>query len=561
LAPDDTNISIGRPISNTQVYVLDTYQELVPVGISGELYIGGDGLAQGYLGRPDLTAERFVQNPFSEDSNSKLYRTGDLCRWRNDGTLEYLGRIDHQVKLRGFRIELGEIESVLASHAEIGQCVVILREDRPGDKKLVAYFTCGQGQAPSPEQLRSHVGAALPEYMIPAAYVHLEALPLTPSGKVDRRGLPAPDLKDVHTQERYTAPRNDIESQLAQVWGEVLGLERIGVHDNFFSLGGHSLMAVNLFARINERFGKRLPLSLLFQHGTIAQVAKAIGDTDTVGPIARMVQMSENNAGPKMIFLPGVNGELLYAHQLISRLDSRFNIVGLQPNLDVKYLEQYSDFVRMASEYVKIIVEHQPVGPYRLIGYSYGGILCFEIARQMQQLDLDVPFVGVIDTGPDPGYSLRNPGTVVAHLMRFAINLPRWITANCGVENRKATIDMAYRRIRYYQRLFQTLGKAKFQYDDEFGSSTRRDGRRLVLGQLYQSVREYSPESYSGRVTLFRATTRPLFRALSPDLGWSQVAKNVEIHKVPGDHNSMLGSPAIDQISKVLIDDLLGVRR
>ncbi|MEY2612624.1 MAG: hypothetical protein RL069_1436, partial [Planctomycetota bacterium] len=207
---------IGRPINNTQVYVLDFNREMLPLGVAGELYIGGDGLAQGYLGRPDLTAERFVQNPFSKDSKSKLYRTGDLCRWRNDGTLEYLGRIDHQVKLRGFRIELGEIESVLASHAEIGQCVVILREDRPGDKKLVAYFTSGQGQAPSPEQLRSHVGAALPDYMIPAAYVHLDALPLTPSGKVDRRGLPAPDLKDVHTQEQYTAPRNDIESQLAQ---------------------------------------------------------------------------------------------------------------------------------------------------------------------------------------------------------------------------------------------------------------------------------------------------------------------------------------------------------
>jgi thioesterase domain-containing protein len=319
-------------------------------------------------------------------------------------------------------------------------------------------------------------------------------------------------------------------------------------------------MAVNLFARINERFGKRLPLSLLFQHGTIAKLAKAIGESSTVGPIARMVQMPENNAGPKMIFLPGVNGELLYAHQLISRLDSRFNIVGLQPNSDIKYLEQYGDFVRMASEYVKIIVEHQPMGPYRLIGYSYGGILCFEIARQLKQLNSDVPFVGVINTGLDPSYSLRNPGTIVTHLMRFAMNLPRWITVNCEVENRKATIEMAYRRIRYYQRMFHTLGKAKFQYDDELRSSMRRDGRRLVLGQLYQSVRENSPESYSGRVTLFRATTRPLFRALSPDLGWSQFAKNVEIHRVPGDHNSMLGSPAVDQISQVLIDDLLGFR-
>jgi len=276
----DNYSCIGRPIANTQVYVLDTHQQLVPIGIPGELYIGGDGLARGYLNRSDLTAERFVSNPFSQDPQSRLYRTGDLCRLRADGNIEYLGRIDHQVKLRGFRIELGEIESTLASHPAIAQCVVILREDRPGDKRLVAYYTASGVILPSISQLREHLETSLPEYMIPSAFVHLDALPLTPSGKIDRRGLPAPDLKDIDAQDQYTPARNGIEEQLVEIWQEILGIERIGVHDNFFALGGHSLMAARLIVTIRDRLGLNLPFKILFANPTIAKTASRISELD-----------------------------------------------------------------------------------------------------------------------------------------------------------------------------------------------------------------------------------------------------------------------------------------
>ncbi|MEI6526919.1 MAG: amino acid adenylation domain-containing protein, partial [Planctomycetota bacterium] len=246
---------------------------------------GGDGLARGYLNRPDLTAERFVPNPFSKDPDSRLYRTGDLCRWRDDGTLEYLGRIDHQVKLRGFRIELGEIESILIQHPSIAQCVVILREDRPGDKRLVAYYTPCDAQPPSILELRESLGTKLPEYMVPAAYVRLDTLPLTPSGKIDRRALPLPDIQDVGVQEQYTPARNGIEEQLVQIWTEVLGIERVGIHDNFFALGGHSLLVARLIVMIRDRLGKDLSFKTFFGNPTIAQTGRVLSEPHLQTPV------------------------------------------------------------------------------------------------------------------------------------------------------------------------------------------------------------------------------------------------------------------------------------
>ena len=234
-----TYIPIGRPIANTQVYVLDAQRQPVPISVPGELYVGGAGVARGYLNRPELTAERFVGNPFDDDPDSRLFRTGDLCRWRADGNLEFLGRLDGQVKLRGFRIELGEIESVLDEHPDVAQSVVTLREDRPGDKRLAAYCVPSTAIACEAEKLRRFLGKRLPDYMVPSAYVFLQALPLTPNGKVDRRALPS-----ISAAERRSAgfiePRDNIERKLTKIWEELLGVKPIGVKDNFFDLGGHS---------------------------------------------------------------------------------------------------------------------------------------------------------------------------------------------------------------------------------------------------------------------------------------------------------------------------------
>ncbi len=264
---------IGRPIPDLQVYVLDEYFQPVPIGIPGEMYVGGKGVTRGYLNRPELAAERFISNPFDK---SKLYKTGDLARYLPNGELEYLGRIDNQVKIRGFRIELGEIEALLVQHPAIWESVVIIREDEPGDKRLVAYVVPQVEQSPTVSELRQFLKAKLPEYMVPSAFVLLESLPLTSNGKVDRRALPTPEL-DSTLRELYVAPRTPIEEMLAQIWAQVLKLERVGIHDNFFELGGHSLLATQLLSRIRTSFKVELALRELFARATVAELAQSIG--------------------------------------------------------------------------------------------------------------------------------------------------------------------------------------------------------------------------------------------------------------------------------------------
>ncbi|HEX2078883.1 MAG TPA: amino acid adenylation domain-containing protein, partial [Longimicrobium sp.] len=265
--PDAAAITpIGSPMANVRIYLLDPAGEPVPVGVAGELHIGGVQVARGYLGRSAMTAERFVPDPFSVEGGARLYRTGDRARWRADGAIEYLGRLDHQVKVRGFRIELGEIEAVLRRHESVADCVVMARAEA-GEPRLVAYVV-GEAQA---EALRAHVRRSLPEYMVPAAFVFLEALPLTPNGKLDRKALPAPELASA--EERYVAPRTPVEEVLAGIWAEVLRLERVGVEESFFELGGHSLLATRVVSRVRELFGVELPLRALFEGPRVAELA------------------------------------------------------------------------------------------------------------------------------------------------------------------------------------------------------------------------------------------------------------------------------------------------
>jgi acyl-coenzyme A synthetase/AMP-(fatty) acid ligase/acyl carrier protein len=277
-----TSIPIGRPITNTQIYLLDEQLQPVPIGITGELYIGGDGLAQGYLNHPELTAEKFIPNPLGNEPGTRLYKTGDLARYQPDGNIEFLGRLDDQVKIRGFRIELGEIEAVLNQHPAVREPAVIVQEDVPGDKHLVAYIVPNEQQATAvgaqslAPLLRQFLKEKLPSYMVPSAYVLLESLPLTPNGKVDRRALPTPDTVSFDIQEDYVAPRTSVEKELVGIWAKVLGREQVGVHDNFFELGGHSLLATQLSSRIRDAFQVDLPVKTLFEASTVASLARYI---------------------------------------------------------------------------------------------------------------------------------------------------------------------------------------------------------------------------------------------------------------------------------------------
>ncbi|ROU09307.1 amino acid adenylation domain-containing protein [Lysobacter enzymogenes] len=306
--PGEGPILVGKPVDNTQIHIVDRNMQLLPAGVPGELLIGGDGLAAGYRGRPDLTEEKFIADPFSAAPGSRLYRTGDLAFWRYDGTLEVIGRIDHQIKLRGFRIELGEIESVLAQFAGVTQAVVHCREDRPGDKRLVAYVTA-DGAAPAATALRDHLRAALPDYMVPSAFLVLERFPLTPNGKVDRRALPAPE--DVaggeDGGEGDIAPRTPEEETMVELWKQLLNVRRVGVRDNFFDLGGHSLLATRLLARIDQHFGIELPLRAMFEAPTLEQLAarvavarEQIDGADLEALLASLEDLSDEEAAARL---------------------------------------------------------------------------------------------------------------------------------------------------------------------------------------------------------------------------------------------------------------------
>jgi amino acid adenylation domain-containing protein len=271
-------LPIGRPIANTEVYILDAHRRPVPQGVAGELYIGGAGLAVGYFNQPEQTAERFVPHPFSTDPQARLYRTGDLARHLPDGSIEFLGRVDHQVKIRGFRVELAEIEAVLARHAAVRQAVVIAREEPSGDKKLIAYVVPAAGAKATADALRAFLPEQLPDYMVPGTFVVRDSLPLTPNGKIDRRALPDPEQEAAGRQRAYVAPSNPIEEQLAKIWGDVLAVERVGVEDNFFDLGGHSLLATQVISRIRTALDVQVPLRTIFETPTVAGLARAVAD-------------------------------------------------------------------------------------------------------------------------------------------------------------------------------------------------------------------------------------------------------------------------------------------
>jgi len=274
LAADAISVPIGRPIANTRIYILDAQGEPVPIGVAGEIHIGGDGVARGYLNRPELTAERFLRDPFVADASARMYKTGDLGRWMPDGTIEFLGRNDFQVKIRGFRIELGEIEARLADCAGVREAVVLAREDQPGDKRLVAYMIAQDG-ALDVAALRGELSKQLPEYMVPSAFVLLDALPLTPNGKLDRKALPAPDGTALATRE-YEAPQGEIEQTLAGIWQTLLNVERVGRHDHFFELGGHSLLAVQLVSHVRDALGVEVALRELFARPTLQAFAEVV---------------------------------------------------------------------------------------------------------------------------------------------------------------------------------------------------------------------------------------------------------------------------------------------
>jgi amino acid adenylation domain-containing protein len=522
---------IGKPLPNYQVFVLDDQQQLVPIGIPGELHIGGIGLARGYLNRPDLTAERFIPHPFSDVAGARLYKTGDRVRWLPDGNLEFLGRVDHQVKLRGFRIELGEIEAALIQYSGVRDCLVMLREDHPGNPALVAYVVAESiSDAVAAPDLAHFLKRKLPDYMVPSAFVWLESLPLTPNGKVDRRALPTPEI--VSPQGTAAPPQTDLEHQLTQIWQTVLGVRNIGIHDNFFDLGGHSLLAVRLLTQIEQALQRSLPLMTLLQAPTIQQLAEILSQEASKASVPCLVPIRSEGSKPPLFCIHAIGGSPLFYQNLLPYLDDDRPLYALQPLGSDGKQTPLTQVEEMAALYLQEIQTLQPQGPYFLAGYSFGGLVAFEIARQLQAQGHSIAFLALIDT-------------VCPTLTQPDRPLPRHQLLSLYWRN--------FWRIQPKHRLDYLVASVtwKVQYlQSRFSHRSSALPAYLVSIEAanYRARNTYQPQAHATKittkVTLFRSPFPQLWN-VPLDLGWAEFASDIEICNIYGIHKELMNNPLL----------------
>ncbi|KAG0082668.1 hypothetical protein BGZ92_011505, partial [Podila epicladia] len=404
-------LPIGGPIGNTRVYVLDKHLVPVPIGVAGELYIGGPGVANGYLNRPDLTAERFVPDPFSNVPDSRMYKSGDFVRWLSDGNLVFLGRNDNQIKIRGYRVELGEIEVRLVEHPDVREAVVVTSGEG-SDKRLVAYVVSASYDNLA-SILREHLSATLPEYMVPSAFVRMDAFPLTNNGKVDRRALPKPESESFVTND-YVAPQGEIEVALASIWSDLLKIDQVGRHDNFFALGGHSLLAMRMISNARSTLGLELKLKVLFTSPTICDLAKSLAQcsltTATLDDDEFSVLLPLKTQGsrpPLFCIHPGQGLSWIYVG-LAEHLHPQQPLYGLQARGLDGVTEMAGSVEEMTKDYLAHVCKIQPRGPYHLLGWSFGGTVAHSMAVELEKLGEKVALLAVMDSVCD--YSVCDDG-------------------------------------------------------------------------------------------------------------------------------------------------------
>ena len=539
---------VGIKIPDLELYILDQHLQLAPVGVGGEVYVGGNGLARGYLTRPELTAERFLPHPYSRETGARLYRTGDLARYVADGDLQYLDRIDQQVKIRGFRIELGEIEVVLEQHAEIREAVVVAQETAAGQKRLVGYVVTEAGEELSTSELRQHLAEKLPEHMIPPVFVQLEELPLTPNGKVDRRALPQPALNGRGREPDYLAPRNLLELHLTRIWQEVLAHAPVGVRDNFFMLGGHSLLAVRLLANIHQQFGKKLPLSALFQGATVEKMTRLLHLEDEGAHCSSLVGIQPSGSKPAFFCVHPAGGNVFCYFDLAQHLGPDQPFFGLQAQ-GLNGEPHHTRIEEMAGDYIRELRSVQPEGPYLLGGWSLGGMIAFEMARQLEVADQRVAMLVLLDSVTPEATRAAGELTETDLLISVAqhIGLTYPFLSDSLEHLQQATAD---------EKLCAIMEQAKAAYllppDLEL-----RDVQHLwnvFKANVYAAI-DYRPQAFAGRLTLLRAEDGRLTaqEKNDPTGGWGSLASDgVEVLAVPGDHFTLLREPHVRIVAEWL---------
>jgi amino acid adenylation domain-containing protein len=527
-APAPPVVPIGRPIANTRVYLLSsqvdersgkTEFKSVPIGAPGELFIGGDGVALGYLDRPGLSAEKFVSDPFSPDPTARMYRTGDMARYQEDGQLEFLGRKDDQVKIRGFRVEPGEIEDVLARHGDVAEAAIVTQEDMQGDKRLAAYIVLAHGSNLNSEALRSYLRQRVPDYMVPSSILILDAMPKTPNGKIDRRALINLRQSGAST---LASCEQDLQAKILQIWQDLLG-RTVSATDNFFELGGHSLLAARMMHRVGQLVHRSLPLAILLQAPTVEELAAAIEDGSLTTFWSSVVPMQPKGNESPFFCIHGVGGNIVGFRDLSRHMAPDHPFYGLQARgLDGAY-PCLTSVEAMANQYLSDIRTIQASGPYFLGGYSFGGLVAYEMARQLTARGEQVAFLALFDTAPGhikPATAslLKSLGRPTPKFLFF--DLPRGVYK--GVRRRVRALRVPH-----------TLKKVFF-------ANTR-------------AAEKYALQPYQGKITLFRAAQKSLRSVENPYAAWHDFAQGgLEFQDIPGDHYGVLVEPQVQVLAERL---------
>jgi amino acid adenylation domain-containing protein len=549
-------VPIGKPVANTRAYILDPDLRPVPPGEPGELFLGGAGLARGYLNRPEQTRAQFIPDPFAGEVGARLYRTGDRVRLLPDGSLEYLGRLDHQLKVHGYRIEPGEVEAVLGTYPAVREAQVVAREDTPGEKRLVAYLTTDRAGTLSLPALRSYLLSRLPEYMVPTAFVVLDAFPLTPNGKVDRQALPPPGLGRPDLKTDPVPPRSPCEKALVDIWERLLQIRPIGVRDDFFELGGDSVAAAHMVAQVREAFGREVPLSSLVGAATVEHLAGLLSTGGPAAPPRSLVALQPLGSKPPLFLVHGIGGQILTYTTLPRHLGLDQPLYALQARgVDGTQapLHRVED---MAAHYLE---EARTVTatPVFLGGFSFGGVVAFEMARQLQARGTPPALLVIFDMEVPQLYRrvLNQP----RWLIQFAFNAPRWMLQ--GAPDGPPAERMAYlrRRIGIVRAAIENLMTFSPREPAKLGVEGLPDlsqlpaSHRRVWQANHDALNHYVFRPYGGRITVIRGRTQPLIGTFEHDLGWGRLAQGgLDVLVVPGFQCTVFKEPQVGRLAQRL---------
>jgi amino acid adenylation domain-containing protein len=563
LNPMDKVITVGRPIHNTQVYLLDEERDPVPEGKIGEIYIGGEGVARGYLNRNELTSERFFNDHFSEKKNARMYRTGDLGQFLEDGEIICLGRVDHQVKIRGHRIELGEIEEALVKIPEIKEAVVMAREDIPGNQRLAAYLIMdgrpvGQENKPSKKEVSSwknDLQQSLPSYMIPNDWVILEKFPLTSNQKVDRKALPRPGDSMDHDSSLLTLPLTKSQQLVSDIWSRSLGIENIDIHDDFFEIGGHSLIAVEVMTRLEKECNVKFPLSILFEYPTIAKLAALVQSKESKREWKSLVPIKSSGSNPPLYIVHGGGLNVLPFYSIAKHLDPEQPLYGIQAYGLNGTDAPFTTIEAIAEQYVNEILAQNPDGPIALAGYSFGGIIAFEMAKQFQSIGREIKPLIMFDT-----YAIRSD-----HRDPLWVRFPLRITTEIG--KRIFELKMLINNPALFKRLKKKSLQhkiAKVKKVIKLKESEPETEIFEIINKIkrvnIEAGKNYILSPYDGEIYLFKAKTRTSYERDFKYFGWKNYVNKVHIVEMEGEHTTMFEPPHekafVKQLQKILTHDL-----